>query len=224
MDSDFVGHWAGSKEGFVRTEIHRFKFWIILLDISVYSNGVQLLFLQCIINHQALPCLANLLASNHKKSIKKEACWTISNITAGNNDQIQVSGKTMRLSLCLVWNVMSLALHFWPSCIFLFLDACAKINQRYCSHYCVRDLIFELVQAVIEANIFGPLVHLLQNAEFEIKKEASWAISNATSGGTHDQIKYAINYPTLLLYLSFHSLFLKYQCTGWIKICSQVPG
>ncbi|XP_072996632.1 importin subunit alpha-1b-like [Typha latifolia] len=44
---------------------------------------------QHVINHQALPCLLNLLTHNHKKSIKKEACWTISNITAGNKDQIQ---------------------------------------------------------------------------------------------------------------------------------------
>lgn len=43
---------------------------------------------------------------------------------------------------------------------------------------------------MIEANIFGPLVTLLQNAEFDIKKEAAWAISNATSGGSHEQIKY----------------------------------
>ncbi|XP_021906889.1 importin subunit alpha-2 [Carica papaya] len=44
---------------------------------------------QCIINHGALPCLLSLLTHNHKKSIKKEACWTISNITAGNREQIQ---------------------------------------------------------------------------------------------------------------------------------------
>ncbi|CAN6468286.1 unnamed protein product [Victoria cruziana] len=44
---------------------------------------------QYVINHQALPCLLNLLTHNHKKSIKKEACWTISNITAGNKQQIQ---------------------------------------------------------------------------------------------------------------------------------------
>ncbi|CAI0476400.1 unnamed protein product [Linum tenue] len=37
---------------------------------------------QCIINHQALLCLLNLLTNNYKKSIKKEACWNISNITA----------------------------------------------------------------------------------------------------------------------------------------------
>jgi hypothetical protein len=47
---------------------------------------------------------------------------------------------------------------------------------------------------VIEANIFGPLVNLLQNAEFDIKKEAAWAISNATSGGSHEQIKYGETY------------------------------
>ncbi|KAI9186230.1 hypothetical protein LWI28_015100 [Acer negundo] len=73
---------------------------------------------QCIISHQALPCLLNLLTNNYKMSIKKEACWTISNITAGNKEQIH---------------------------------------------------------AVIEANIIGPLIHLLQNAEFDIKKEAAWA-------------------------------------------------
>lgn len=44
---------------------------------------------QFVIDHQALPCLLNLLTGNYKKSIKKEACWTISNITAGNKEQIQ---------------------------------------------------------------------------------------------------------------------------------------
>ncbi|XP_024369103.1 importin subunit alpha-1 isoform X2 [Physcomitrium patens] len=44
---------------------------------------------QFIIDCQALPCLLALLTNNHKKSIKKEACWTISNITAGNKEQIQ---------------------------------------------------------------------------------------------------------------------------------------
>ncbi|WMV12147.1 hypothetical protein MTR67_005532 [Solanum verrucosum] len=44
--------------------------------------------------------------------------------------------------------------------------------------------------AVIEANIILPMVHLLQNAEFDIKKEAAWAISNATSGGSNDQIRF----------------------------------
>ncbi|KAM7481817.1 hypothetical protein LguiB_006400 [Lonicera macranthoides] len=44
---------------------------------------------QFVIDNQVLPCLFQLLTQNHKKSIKKEACWTISNITAGNRGQIQ---------------------------------------------------------------------------------------------------------------------------------------
>lgn len=46
------------------------------------------LYLQVIINFNALPWLLNLLSSS-KKGIRKEACWTISNITAGNKEQIQ---------------------------------------------------------------------------------------------------------------------------------------
>ena len=37
-----------------------------------------------------------------------------------------------------------------------------------------------------------PLIHLLATAEFDIKKEAAWAISNATSGGSHPQIRYLV--------------------------------
>ncbi|GMP63696.1 hypothetical protein CsSME_00025295 [Camellia sinensis var. sinensis] len=44
---------------------------------------------QFVIENHVLPCLYQLLTQNHKKSIKKEACWTISNITAGNRSQIQ---------------------------------------------------------------------------------------------------------------------------------------
>lgn len=53
--------------------------------------------------------------------------------------------------------------------------------------HCYANL--SILQSVVEAGIIGPLVNLLQNAEFEIKKEAAWAISNATSGGSHEQIK-----------------------------------
>ena len=66
---------------------------IIIMQFHVFIFGVSFnlcFVLQCIIDHQALSCLLSLLTQNHKKSIKKEACWTVSNITAGNKDQIQV--------------------------------------------------------------------------------------------------------------------------------------
>lgn len=45
---------------------------------------------QVVLNCSALPCLLHLLGSP-RESIRKEACWTVSNITAGNPQQIQVS-------------------------------------------------------------------------------------------------------------------------------------
>ncbi|CAL5345737.1 unnamed protein product [Camellia sinensis] len=42
-----------------------------------------------VIENHVLPCLYQLLTQNHEKIIKEEACWTISNITAGNRSQIQ---------------------------------------------------------------------------------------------------------------------------------------
>ncbi|RHN64702.1 hypothetical protein MtrunA17_Chr4g0071961 [Medicago truncatula] len=51
-----------------------------------------------------------------------------------------------------------------------------------------------MIQAVIEAGLIAPLVNLLQYAEFDIKKEAAWALSNATFSGTPEQIKYLVSY------------------------------
>lgn len=47
-------------------------------------------------------------------------------------------------------------------------------------------------QAVIDANIFPVLIEILQKAEFRTRKEAAWAITNATSGGTPEQIRYCL--------------------------------
>lgn len=58
------------------------------------------------------------------------------------------------------------------------------------SHTLFHSFLF-LEQAVIEAHIILPLIQLLQQAEFDIKKEAAWAISNATSGGSPEQIRCA---------------------------------
>lgn len=55
-----------------------------------------------------------------------------------------------------------------------------------------NTMFFVQYQSVIEAGLIAPLVNLLQNSEFDIKKEAAWAISNATSGGSNEQIKYVI--------------------------------
>lgn len=47
-------------------------------------------------------------------------------------------------------------------------------------------------QTVIDAHIFPALINILQTAEFRTRKEAAWAITNATSGGSAEQIKYVV--------------------------------
>jgi len=118
--------------------------------------------LQVILNCAALPCLLHLLSSP-KESIKKEACWTVSNITAGNRAQIQVRQHRRRR-------------HF----------VCFDPNMHWVAN---RTSCF-LPQTVIDANIFPVLIEILQKAEFRTRKEAAWAITNATSGGTPVQMRY----------------------------------
>ncbi|GJR29605.1 importin subunit alpha-2 [Tanacetum coccineum] len=72
------------------------KLMFLLSNIS-YSTGALLhdssafLELSLTLNLKYVTTIGMhvLHINNHKKSIKKEACWTISNITAGNKDQIQ---------------------------------------------------------------------------------------------------------------------------------------
>ncbi|KAF8077049.1 hypothetical protein N665_1066s0011 [Sinapis alba] len=44
---------------------------------------------QTVLDHQVLPSLLALVTKTYKKNVKKEACWVISNITAGSSNQIQ---------------------------------------------------------------------------------------------------------------------------------------
>merc|ERR1712187_71557 len=50
----------------------------------------------------------------------------------------------------------------------------------------------EQIQDVIQNGLIPPVVNLLQTADFDIKKEAAWAISNATAGGSAQQIEYLV--------------------------------
>ena len=92
---------------------------------------------QHVIDFHVLPRLKFMLDNvNIKKAIKKEVCWTISNITAGPVHQIE---------------------------------------------------------AVIEASIFESLINHLIYSDFDVKKEAAWAIANATSSGSFEQIRYLVS-------------------------------
>lgn len=50
------------------------------------------------------------------------------------------------------------------------------------------------------------LVEILSKAEFKTRKEAAWAITNATSGGTAEQIKLVL----VVMPKMLHTCFLVY--------------
>ncbi|CAL4956788.1 unnamed protein product [Urochloa decumbens] len=69
-------------------------------------------------------------------------------------------------------------------------------------------------QAVIDGNMIGPMVRLMQTSSFNVRKEAVQAISKVTSSGTHDQIKYLVSegcikaFCDLLGYTDFSSILM----------------
>lgn len=66
---------------------------------------------------------------------------------------------------------------------------------------CLCSLELFFFQSVIDANIFPVLIDILQKAEFRTRKEAAWAITNATSGGTPAQIRYIYQISALFILL-----------------------
>lgn len=55
--------------------------------------------------------------------------------------------------------------------------------------------VYVWFQSVIDTNIFPVLIDILGKAEFKTRKEAAWAITNATSGGSPEQIRYSMPQP-----------------------------
>ena len=49
-----------------------------------------------------------------------------------------------------------------------------------------------MFQSVFDANIFPKLIEILAKGENKTRKEAAWAVVNATSSGTPDQIRYLV--------------------------------
>ncbi|XP_039689802.1 importin subunit alpha-3 [Medicago truncatula] len=67
-----------------------YKYYYVISCVTCLNNLIWWgSFCQVVINHGSLQCLLSLLTHDHNKSIKQEACRTVSNITAGNREQIQ---------------------------------------------------------------------------------------------------------------------------------------
>ncbi|RHN58676.1 hypothetical protein MtrunA17_Chr4g0004921 [Medicago truncatula] len=106
-----------------------------------------------------------------------DACWALSYLSDGTNDKIQA---VIEAGVC--GRLVELLSNPSPSVVIPALRTLGNIVGG-------DDMQTQAI-AVIEAGLIAPLVNLLQNAEFDTLKEAAWALSNATSGSTHEQIEY----------------------------------
>ncbi|CAN1352965.1 Importin subunit alpha-1b [Linum perenne] len=140
----------------------------------------------------ALPVLERLIHSNDEE-VLTDACWALSYLSDGTNDKIQA---VIEIGVCP--RLVELLMHPSATVLIPALRTVGNIvtgddmQTQVLVRQCLRSVVRSL-QAVIQAGIIGPLVQLLHGAEFDIKKEAAWALSNATSGGTHDQIKFLVS-------------------------------
>ncbi|KAI3915436.1 hypothetical protein MKW92_017857 [Papaver armeniacum] len=138
-----------------------------------------------------LPVLERLIHSTDEE-VLADVCWTLSSLShGGTDDKIQA---VIEANVCS--RLVELLMHPSPSVIIPALRIVGnieKIKKGAC--WTISNITAgnkDQIQAVVAAEIIGPLIHMPQTAEFDIKKEAARAISNVTSGGTDEQIKYLV--------------------------------
>lgn len=151
-------------------------------ELERRGRGVQTLFCririmgagddrqtQVIISCGAVPKLLSMLSAT-RKSVQKEACWTLSNITAG-----ELRRKSSSVLVSAFREERYLKRSWWS----VACSACGPGNR-------------EQIQEVIDQNVFPSLLEILKTGEYDTKKEAAWAVSNAVSGGSEAQVDFLV--------------------------------
>ena len=68
----------------------------------------------------------------------------------------------------------------------IFMSVSSPINIK------INGTAIAVNQQVMDANLIPCVLHVLRTSEFRTKKEAAWAISNLTTGGTVYQIQFLV--------------------------------
>lgn len=77
----------------------------IIYDIYFSDDSSAVIFSQLVIDDGGLPCIYQLIAKSQTKPVKKEACWMLSNITGGNQSQIQVKFKWVQVYYLILFHI-----------------------------------------------------------------------------------------------------------------------
>ncbi|KAL0388854.1 UNVERIFIED_CONTAM: Importin subunit alpha-1a [Sesamum radiatum] len=135
----------------------------------------------------ALPALQRLIYSNDEE-VLTDACWALSYLSDGTNDKIQAvivgshpSPSVLIPALRTVGNIVTgddLQTQRTNRGTNMKLCNCSSQSHLVMpASYGFRlDALPQRFKAVIDSGLIGPLVNLLLTAEFDIKKEAAWAI------------------------------------------------
>lgn len=161
-----------------------------------------------------LPALKELMNSTDTE-IQADACWALSYLTDGSNDQIQlvvdagvVAGLVVRLATGEI-QVVTPALRALGNVVTgsdvqtqAVLEAGAlpvlgtllghtRMNIVKEAAWAVSNITAgssDQIQKVIETGVIQPLIEVLVRGDFKAQKEAAWAVTNLTSGGSLEQI------------------------------------
>ena len=73
---------------------------------------------------------------------------------------------------------------------------------------------------VIDAGCLQPLIDILVKGDFKAQKEAAWAVTNLTSGGTVQQIVHLCGEVTLDIFCNFCSQEpIMYNFNVYCRVC-----
>eukprot|EP01120_Amphizonella_sp_Union-15-10_P005311 TRINITY_DN1605_c0_g1_i1.p1 TRINITY_DN1605_c0_g1~~TRINITY_DN1605_c0_g1_i1.p1 ORF type:complete len:517 (+),score=85.43 TRINITY_DN1605_c0_g1_i1:118-1668(+) len=162
-----------------------------------------------------LPTFSRLLHSSDS-AILTDACWALSYITEGTDEQIQAvvnSGVVKRLIELLIHpssSVQAAALRTIGNIVTgddnqtqvvlnsgvlqrlgMLLTRPKKSVRKECC-WVISNITAgnkNQIAAVRECHLIKPLIHLISTDSFEVRREALWAVANALMGGSPQDIK-----------------------------------
>ncbi|KAI3849426.1 hypothetical protein MKX03_030822 [Papaver bracteatum] len=128
---------------------------------------------QVLIDYQVLSCFHQLLTQNYSKNIKRETCWAISNITAGNVDQIQAVIEA---------NIIGPVLHLLGHAEFeIKKEAAWAISNALCG------AVNEQIRYLVEQGCISPLCNLLTCPDPKIVMICLEGLENILKVGESDK-------------------------------------